>query len=85
MVLVALFVFSFIGIATLSAEEGNVKGTVMSINAETGEMVVKTDADETKTLMADPKSGVDLKSLKEGDKVSVESADGKITTLELAQ
>jgi hypothetical protein len=86
MVLVALFVFSFIGVATLSAEEGKVTGTVMSINAETGEMVVKDDAGEMKSLMADPKSGVDLKSLKEGDKVSVKSdANGVVESLEVSQ
>ena len=75
-VLTALFVFSLIGIATLSAEEGQkIMGTVMSINVETGEMVVKDDAGEMKSLIADPKAGVDLKMLKEGDMVSVESDD----------
>lgn len=53
MVLMALFVFSFIVVATLSADETQkTTGTVMSINGETGEM---------KPLMADPKTGVDLK------------------------
>ena len=87
MVLVALFVFSFIGVATLSAEEGQkITGTVMSINVETGEMVVKDDAGEMKSLMADPKAGVDLKALKEGDPVSVESdANGVIKSLEVAK
>ena len=72
MVVVALFVFSFIAVAAVSAAE--VKGEVVSVNAETGEMVIKDDAGETKTLMADPKA-VDLKMLKEGDMVSVESDD----------
>ena len=71
-VLTALFVFSFIAVGTVSAAE--VKGEVVSVNAETGEMVIKDDAGETKTLMADPKA-VDLKMLKEGDMVSVESDD----------
>ena len=86
MVLVALFVFSFIAVATLSAEEGKVTGKVKSINAETGEMVVEDPAGEPKSLMADPKAGVDLKALKEGDPVSVESdANGVIKSLEVAK
>ena len=47
MVVMALFVFSFIAVATLSADETQkIKGTVMSINADTGEMVIKDDAGE---------------------------------------
>jgi hypothetical protein len=83
MVLVALFVFSFIGIATLSAEEGKV--TVKSINAETGEMVVEDAAGETKSLMADPKV-VDLKVFKEGDMVVLEIDEaGAVTSAVPAQ
>ena len=68
-VLMALFVFSFIGVAAVSAE-----------------MVVKDDAGEMKSLIADPKAGVDLKSLKEGDPVSVESdANGVIKSLEVSK
>jgi len=86
LVLVALFVFSFIAVATLSAEEGQkITGTVMSVNAETGEIVVKDDAGEMKSLVADPKA-VDLKMLKEGDPVSAESdANGVIKSLEVAK
>ena len=76
MVLVGLFVFSFIAVATLSAQDTQkIKGTVMSVNVETGEVIVKDDAGEMKTLMADPKAegAVDIKMLKEGDPVSVES------------
>ena len=87
MVLMALFVFSFIAVATLSAEETQkITGTVMSVNAETGEIDVKDDAGEMKTLTADPKSGVDLKMLKEGDMVSVESSgDGVIKSLKVSK
>ena len=88
LVLAAFFVFSFIAVATLSAgETQKITGTVMSINAESGEMIVKDDAGQMKTLMADPKTDlVDLKSLKEGDLVSLES-DGKgvIKTLEISK
>jgi hypothetical protein len=86
-VIVALFVFSFIAVAAVSAEEGQkISGTVMSVNVETGEMVVKDDAGEMKSLVADPKAGVDLKMLKEGDPVSVESdANGVIKSLEVSK
>ena len=87
-VLVALFVFSFFAVATLSADETKeIIGTVMSINVETGEMVVKDAAGEMKTLMADPKADlVDLKSLKVGDPVSLESdSNGVIQSLEVSK
>lgn len=84
-VMVALFVFSFIAVATLSAEEGKITGTVMSVNVETGEMVVKDDAGEMKSLMADPKV-VDLKVFKEGDMVVVESDEnGAVKSLEVSK
>ena len=76
MALMAFFVFSFIAVATVSADETQkITGTVMSVNVETGEVIVKDDAGEMKSLMADPKAegAVDLKMLKEGDSVSVES------------
>ena len=58
---------------------------LLAMIAETGEMVVKDDAGEMKSLMADPKSGVDVKMLKEGDKVSVESdANGVVKSLEVS-
>jgi hypothetical protein len=87
MALVALFVFSFMAVATVSADETQkITGTVMSINVETGEMVVKDDAGEMKSLMADPKAGVDLKMLKEGDPVSVESdSNGVIKSLDVSK
>ena len=87
-VLVALFMFSFLAVATLSADETQeIMGTVMSINVETGEMVIKDSAGEMKTLMADPKTDlVDLKSLKVGDPVSLESdSDGVIKSLEVSK
>jgi hypothetical protein len=86
-VLMALFVFSFIGVAAVSAGEGQkITGTVMSINAETGEVVIKDDAGEMKSLMADPKAGVDVKALKEGDMINVESdSNGNIKSLEVAK
>ena len=87
MALMALFVFSFVVAATLSAAETQkITGTVMSVNVETGEVIVKDDAGEMKSLMADPKAGVDLKMLKEGDPVNVESdSNGVIKSLKAAE
>ena len=89
MVATALFVFSFIAVATLSADETQkITGTVMSINVETGEVIVKDDAGETKTLKADPKAAgsVDLKMLKAGDPITVESdSSGVIKSLKAAE
>jgi uncharacterized protein (DUF2141 family) len=85
--LMAIFVLSLISVAAVSADETQkITGTVMSINVETGEMIVKDDAGEMKSLMADPKAGVDLKMLKEGDPVSVESdSNGVIKSLEVSK
>jgi len=89
MVLMAIFVFSFIAVATISAQETQkITGTVMSVNVETGEVIVKDAAGEMKKLVADPKAegGVDLKMLKEGDPVTVESdSNGVIKSLEAAE
>ncbi len=85
--LMALFVFSLITVAPLSAGKiQKIKGTVMSINAETGEVIVKDAAGEMKSLKADPKSDVDLKLLKEGDPVSVVSdSNGVIKSLAVSK
>jgi hypothetical protein len=87
MALVALFVFSFIAVTTVSADETQkITGTVMSINVETGEMIVKDAAGEMKTLMADPKAGMDLKTFKEGDLVSAESdSNGIIKSIKVSK
>ena len=87
MMLLALFVFSFIAVAPLSAgKTQKITGTVMSINAETGEVIVKDTSGEMKSLMADPKSDVDLKMLKAGDPVSVVSdSDGLIKSLTVSK
>ena len=60
----------------------------MSVNVETYEMIVKDDAGEMKTFMADPKAenAVDLKMLKEGDPVRVVSdSDGVIRSIEAGE
>ena len=85
--LMAIFVLSLISVAAVSADETQkITGTVMSINVETGEMIVKDAAGEMKSLVADPKTGVDLKMLKEGDPVSVESdSNGVIKSLAVSK
>ena len=84
MALTVLFVLSLIAVVSVSAQE-KMQGTVMSVNADSGEIVVQDAAGETKTLMADP-SAVDLKALKEGDAVSVEAdADGAVKSIEVAK
>ena len=87
MALMALFVFSFIAVSTLSADETQkITGTVMSIDVAKGEMVVKDADGEMKSFIADPKAGVDLKMLKAGDPVSVESdTNGVIKSLEVSK
>lgn len=87
MVLMTLFVFSFIAVATLSAEETQkITGTVTSVNVETGVIIVKDATGEMKSLITDPKAEVDLKMLKEGDQVNVESdASGVIKSLEVSK
>ena len=78
---------SLTAVAALTADETQeITGTVMSINVETGEMIVKDDSGEMRTLMADPKEGVDLKMLKEGDAVNVESdSKGVVKSLEISK
>jgi hypothetical protein len=49
-------------------------------------MIVKDAAGEMKSLVADPKTGLDLKMLKAGDAVSVESdSNGIIKSLEVSK
>lgn len=84
MALAVLFVFSLIAVVSVSAQE-KMQGTVISVNADSGEIVVQDAAGEAKTLMADP-GAVDLKALKEGDAVNVEAdADGAVKSIEVAK
>ncbi|UCF89943.1 MAG: hypothetical protein JSW39_16765 [Desulfobacterales bacterium] len=85
MLVVTLFVFSFIAITGVAAEEmQKITGTVMSVNPDAGELMVKDEAGEEKSFTAGAE--VDLKTCKEGDKVSVEAdADGNIKSLSVIQ
>lgn len=78
MVVMALFVFSFIAVAAVSADETQkITGTVDSFNPVTNELTIKDDTGDVKKLMAGP--DIDMKSLmnlKQGDSINVE-ADSK--------
>ncbi len=80
-----LFVSSFIAVVGATAQDTQkMTGTVMSVKADTGEVMVQDDAGQTKSLTAGPE--IDLKSLKEGDKIVVESdANGMIKSLEISK
>jgi len=84
MVVVALFVFSFISVAAVSADETQkITGTVDSYNPVTKELTIKDDAGDVKKLMTGPDIDMEsLKNLKPGDSVNVEAdSKGVITSL----
>ncbi|MCK4485859.1 MAG: hypothetical protein KAU38_03750 [Desulfobacterales bacterium] len=79
---IALFVISFAGVAvSQEAQETMVlKGTIISINADTGKVGVQDESGNIMTLTAG--SDTDLKTLSGGDRVSVEySSDGVIKSI----
>jgi hypothetical protein len=82
MLVIALFVISFAGVAvSQEAQETMVlKGTIISINADTGKVGVQDESGNIMTLIAG--SDTDLKTLSGGDRVSVEySSDGYIKSI----
>jgi hypothetical protein len=74
MVVAALFVFSFVAAAVVSADETKkLSGTVDSVNADTGEVTIKDAAGNVQKLKAGPDIDMEsLNDLKPGDAVSVE-------------
>ena len=74
MVVMALFVFSFIAVASLYADEmQKITGTVDYFNPTTGELTVKDDSGDVKKLKAGPEINMEsLKNLKQGDSIKVE-------------
>ena len=74
MMVVALFVFSFVASAIVSADETKkLSGTVDSLNADTGEVTIKDDAGNVQKIKAGPDIDMEsLKDLKPGDTISVE-------------
>ena len=84
MVVMALFVFSFIAVAAVSADETQkATGTVDYFNPDTGELTIKDASGDIKKLKAGPDLNLEsLKSLKQGDSISVEyDSDGVIKSL----
>jgi len=84
MVVMALFVFSFIAVAAVSAgETQKITGTVDFFNPATNELTIKDDAGDVKKLKAGPDIDMEsLKNLKQGDSINVEcDSKGVITSL----
>ena len=84
MLVMALFVFSFIAVAAVSADEmQKITGTVDYFNPATGELTIKDDTGDVKKLKAGPNIDMEsLKMLKQGDSINVEcDSKGVITSL----
>ena len=84
MLAMALFVFSFIAVAAVSADEmQKITGTVDYFNPATGELTIKEDTGDVKKLKAGPDIDMEsLKMLKQGDSINVEcDSKGVITSL----
>ena len=84
MMVMAFFVFSFIAVAVVSADEAQkIAGTVDSFNPATGELTIKDDTGDVKKLKAGPEVDMEsLKNLKQGDSINVEcDSKGVITSL----
>ena len=78
---IALFVSSFAGTAVFGeAEEAQetmiLKGTIVSISAETGEVGIEDESGNMTTLSAG--SSTDLQTLSSGDRVSVEYSNDRV-------
>jgi len=82
MLVIALFVISFAGAAVSqeAQETMTLKGTIISIRADTGKVGVQDESGNMMTLSAG--SDTDLKTLSGGDRVSIEySSDGVIKSI----
>ncbi len=83
--IIALFMISFAGMAVSQdvqevQEAMILKGTIVSTNADVGKVMVQDESGKTMTLTAGPDT--DLKTLSDGDRVSVEySSDGVIKSI----
>ncbi|MCK4487388.1 MAG: hypothetical protein KAU38_11580 [Desulfobacterales bacterium] len=82
MLVIALFVISFAGVAvSQEAQETMVlKGTIISISADTGKVGVQDESGKVMSLTAG--SDINLETLSGGDRVSIEySSDGVIKSI----
>jgi hypothetical protein len=83
-VVMAVFVSSFIAVAAATADETQkIAGTVDFFNPATGELTVKDDTGDVKKLKAGPDIDMEsLKNLKQGDSINLEcDSKGVITSL----
>jgi cold shock CspA family protein len=84
MLVMALFVFSFMAAPAVFADEmQKISGTVDYFNPATGELTIKDDSGDVKKLKAGPDVDMEsLKNLKQGDSINVEcDSKGVITSL----
>ena len=78
--IIALFMISFAGVAVSAEKEQTLTGTVIAVEAEIGKVSVQDKAGKMFTLTAG--KGIDLGALKAGDKVNMKcSSDGVIKAM----
>ncbi len=78
--LVALFMLSFAGVAVSQESQGTITGTIIAIDADTGEVSVQDESGKKYTLTAG--SDVDLETFSSGDKVNIDcGTDGVIRSI----
>jgi hypothetical protein len=72
-----LMIISFMGFSSaLAGEELIVTGTILSVNPDSGEVMIRDDAGNLHQLKADP--AVDLKTLEKGQAVVAKCNEDKI-------
>ncbi len=76
---IALFMISFAGVAVSAEKQQTMTGTVIAIEAELGKISVQDESGKMYTLSAG--KGIDLKSLASGDKVILKHSDGVIKAI----
>ena len=76
---IALFMISFAGVAVSAEKQQTMTGTVIAIEAELGKISVQDESGKMYTLSAG--KGIDLKSLAAGDKVILKHSDGVIKAI----
>lgn len=77
---IALFIISFAGVAVSAEEQNTITGTIIVIETETGKVSVQDESGTIHILTAG--SDIDLGTLSRGDKVIIkESGDGVIKSI----
>ncbi len=80
MLVFAICLISFAGVA-IPGEKAvqTVKGEIMSMDTIAGQVIIKDESGKMLNMQANPE--MDLKGLKEGDKVTVETHGGKLKSI----